>query len=274
MKKFQTICLVCLLELTCLAQPFRYKNGNDSDRDTISSLKISGYKEFIQYQDSSKKILVTIEEFDKNGNVTRHLIIDPVTGNQNQWTYQYSHENLLLEQGVYYPDSTTLIQHFIHEYDYSGNEIKYVNEFYSNGKFAASHIVVRKYDAQNRCIDALQTNHKGEFHSHYGYEYGDGGLKTELVYNEKGDVLWRREGYINDENELDPIGFPPDEDPETKAYLDSMKQERIAYFADSAGGYQVEDGYDIRRYNQQGMLIYWYEKKYREHWFEYSYHKD
>ena len=59
------------------AQPFRYIQGDGSERDSIKKLQIKGYREYqASYSTPNEKQLKSIVEYDKNGNQIRLWILD------------------------------------------------------------------------------------------------------------------------------------------------------------------------------------------------------
>jgi hypothetical protein len=265
----RTIFLFLLLAIVQLSsgQPFRYISGNDIDRPSIKVLGIKNYKEYVSsVDDTNSKTLVRIVEYDTNGNLTRDWRFDPITKNQNQWTYRYSSKNLLLESATYFPDSMTYLQRFIHNYDTAGNEIEFITEGYNHGVLAATKKTLKSYDSRNLLVDMIEIKTDGTTVGHYGYVYDEFENRIEeITYDKSGKILYRRPvSYWLKEEE--PIGFPPEPDP----VLEALQKETTTYFAD--GTRKVEDGYGHRIFDSNDMLLFWEEKNYRKHWFEYSFY--
>lgn len=268
MQKFLLLITVILFStgFVC-AQPFRYIHGNNYDRDSIKLLKISGYKEYIApIGKPDEKYLATLVTYDTNGNMTRKWMYDKYTGKQNQWTYTYSADNLLLQHSVFFPDSNTLSQQFLYEYDKQKNQTKYVSKGYSEGKLVRVQTITQKFDEQNRCIEIKQFDQDGKQLNHYAYEYHDFGKKTELVYDAEGKLLYRREGLSVYEQEYEAYGTPEDVNEEFEA----LSKVTTTYNAD--GSYTTEDGWEIRKFNSNNMILYRLKKHSQEIWYEYSYY--
>lgn len=261
-----TVISFLIFSFLSYGQPFRYVNGNDMDRDSIKRLGIKQYKEFIApFDDQNTKTLVRIVEYDTNGNLTRDWRFDPMTKKQNQYTYRYSSNNLLLESATYFPDSVTYFQRFIHNFDSAGNEIESITENYTEGKLASTTKIIRTYDSKNQLIELKGVSSEGKVYAHYGYVYNEFGNRTdELTYDNDGKLLYHRkvDVWSNGEREQ-PYGFPPDPGME----LEVLQPETTTFLAD--GTRKVEDGFGYRIFDANNLLLYWEEKNYRKHWFEY-----
>jgi hypothetical protein len=250
------------------AQPFRYLSGNEIERDSIKRLGIKQYKEFIApFDDSSSKTLVRIVEYDTNGNLTRDWRFDPITKNQNQYTYRYSSTNLLLESATYFPDSLTYFQRFIHNFDSAGNEIESITENYHEGKLTSTAKIIRTYDSKNQLTELKGISTDGTTNAHYGYVYNEYGSRIEeITYNNDGTIRYRRAADNGSSEREEAYGFPTDPNPE----LEVLFKEITTYLPD--GNRKVEDGFGYRIFDLNNVLIYWEEKNYRMHWFEYAYY--
>lgn len=264
---FTAVLIIFTLKVS--AQPFRYISGLDSQIDSIKLLGIKGYKEYSSsHEDSARKMLTAIVEYDTNGNMTRNFRHDLVGGWENQYIWKYDKNNRLIEQATYSPDSMTLLQQFYHCYDERGNETEYITENYSNGVFVGNSRTLNEYDSLNHLI-SLKVYAKNGLHTHYEYRYNQHGLKIEeLVYSPEGKLLWRRpssELYYEDQRM--PYGFPPDPDPELEALM-----KVTVTFDPTTGNTTYSDGYGKRIFNSKGLLIYWHEGHFRHHWYEYSFY--
>lgn len=252
-----------------LAQPFRYIRGNEYDRDSIKLLKIKGYKEYTaMFPDTSKKYLSHITEYDTNGNLIRNVIIDFSIGKMNQWTYKYSANNLLLEYGSYFPDTLTRNQRVVYKYDQNGNQIEILSENFSEGKISSSSRAVQCYNSLNQLMELKQYDSNNKFRSHYEYIYDNFGNKIEeLVYSESGKLLYRRDTRYQFDDSEERYGLPIDRDLE----IEELLKEKTSY--DTNGNRTVEDGYSIRVFNKQNILLQLIEKNFRYKWFEYTYYR-
>ncbi len=251
------------------AQPFRYVNSNDAERDSIKRLGIKQYKEFIApFDDQNTKTLVRIVEYDTNGNRTRDWRFDPITKKQNQYTYRYSSKNVLLESATYFPDSVTYFQRFIHNFDSAGNEIESITENYTRGKLASTTKIIRTYDSKNQLIELKGISADGSINAHYEYVYNEYGARIEeITYNKDGTIEYRREVDNGSSEREEAYGFPSDPNPE----LEVLFKETTTYLAD--GTRKVEDGFGYRIFGRNNLLLYWEEKTYRFHWFEYLFYE-
>jgi hypothetical protein len=251
-----------------LAQPFRYIRGNDYDRDSIKLLKIKGYKEYTAlHADTNNRKLSHIVEYDTNGNMIRNVLIDFSIGKMNQWTYNYSPNNLLLEQASFYPDTMTIVQRTSYQYDQRGNQTEVLNENYFEGKVNSSTLVLMCYNSLNQLKECKQYNSNNKLLSHYEYIYDDFGNKTEeLVYSESGKLLYRRDTRYQFDDSEEMYGLPTNRDPE----LEELMKERTSF--NSNGTRTVEDGYSIRIFNAQNILLQLTEKNFRYKWFEYTFY--
>lgn len=269
-KKTSLTAILIQFTLATYAQPFRYISGEESQRDSIRMLGIKGYTEYsATYEDSTKRTVTSIIEYDRQGNMTRNFRHDLVGGWENQYTWKYDDKNQLIEEATYSPDSLTLLQRFYHCYDDRGNETEYITENYSNGVFDGNSRTLNEYDSLNHLI-SLKVYAKNGLHTHYEYRYNQHGLKIqELVYSPEGKLLWRRpssELYYEDQRM--PYGFPPDPDPELGALM------RVTVTFDHKTGYTTySDGYGKRVFNSKGLLIYWLQDHFRHHWYRYVFYE-
>ncbi len=251
------------------AQPFRYVNTNDAERDSIKRLGIKQYKEFIApFDDQNTKILVRIVEYDTNGNLTRDWRFDLTTKKQNQYTYRYSSKNILLESATYFPDSLTYFQRFIHNFDSAGNEIESITENYTKGKLASTTKIIRTYDSKNQLTDLKGISADGTINAHYEYMYNEYGARIEeITYNNDGTIEYRREVDNGSSEREEAYGFPADPNLE----LEVLFKETTTYLTD--GTRKVEDGFGYRIFDSKNLLLYWEEKNYRQHWYEYLFYE-
>jgi len=253
------------------AQPFRYIQGDGSDRDSIKKLQIKGYREYqASYSTPNEKQLKSIVEYDKNGNQIRLWILDITTKKQNQWTYKYTGKNKLLEFASYFPDSNTFNQRFIHTYDKNENEIEILTENYNNEKLSSTNKVVNSYDHKGNCIDSKEFNDKGIMYNHNQYVYDQFNHKIEeITYYDNDKVKYRNKiNNYGDEDKM-PIGFPRGSRERSPEDEDLLKETTTN---DSEGNRVTEDGYAIRTFNKKNILLKWIEKNYKIHWFEYTYY--
>lgn len=264
--------LVILLHLLfCIplsfAQPFRYIQGNDVDRFQIKALHIKSLKEYTStFSEPDLKKLSHLIEYDTNGNVIRDLSISLDNGLQNQTTYRYSPQNLLLEQITYTKDTLTIIQRFVHNYDTRGNEIETSTTFYSDGAVSSSSRTIYCYDTLNQLIEIRSYNHKDKEVYHYEYLYNRFGQKTnELVFDQFGKLLYNRAVEREYPDEQGPYGFPTELDPE----IEALMKETTSFNQD--GSYTIENGYDIRTFDKNKILLYWHQKHFKYHWYNYTF---
>ena len=268
---FVLFLFISFFNICAIAQPFRYIQGDGSDRDSIKKLQIKGYRE---YQASCKtpneKQLTSIVEYDKNGNQTRLWRLDITTKNQNQWRYKYTNKNKLLEFASYFPDSNTFNQRFIHTYDRNENEIEILTENYNNGKLSSTNKVVKSYDSKGNCVDIREFNDKGTMYNHHQYVYDQFGNKIEeITYYDNDKVKYRNKINNYGDEDKQPIGFPRGGKGRSLEDEELFKETTIN---DSEGNRVTEDGYAIRTFNKNNILLKWEEKKFKIHWFEYSYY--
>lgn len=252
-----------------IAQPFRYIRGNEYDRDSIKLLIIKSYKEYTaSFTDSTQRTLSHWVEYDSNGNVIRDWRNDSKTGRINQNIYLYSPENLLLEHLVFYPDTTTRTQGFSYKYDVKGNQIEAQTYYYSNNKISSSSSTIKCYDSLNRVTELWGFNAKGEQTAHYEYIFDVFGRQTdELVFSNKGVLLYRRDTHLNFDEHEEMYGLPMPIDP----FLEELQKEKVSYNT-LTGLRTVEDGYGKRIFNSNNIILFWYENNFKYHWFEYTYY--
>lgn len=263
---------IFLLLLGCIhlhgfSQPFRYIRGNEQDRDSIKEHNI---KSFFEYESSfdnpTEKTLTKIVSYDRNGNLIRKWIVDPKTNAQNQWTYIYSPTNQLLEEATYFPDSLTISQCNSHFYDTVGNEIMTIYENYSKGKLVHFSKVVNQYE-KNQLIDTKKFNDKGILLQHYSFVYNQFGQRIEEITYDKDDQPKYHNKINPFQQDGEPIGFPM----ETDSTIENLLKETIIFLND--GTKLVEDGYAIRTFSKDGILLKWVEKNYKIHWFVYTFYE-
>jgi hypothetical protein len=249
------------------AQPFRYISGTQDQRDSIKMLGIRGYKEFsATFQDSTKRILTSIIEYDKMGNVIRNFRHDMNGGWENQYTWKYDDKNQLIEEASYSPDSLTFNQRFFHCYDDRGNQLEYIVEWFDQGKLKTVSRTVSTYDTLNH-ITSLKVYSNNGLQTHYEYTYNKNGARLEeLVFSPEGKLLWRRPSSTEYEDR-EPYGFPTERDPE----LEALMKVTVSY-DQKTGNTTHSDGYGKRVFNSKGLLIYWYEGNFKHHWFDYSFY--
>lgn len=251
------------------AQPFRYIRGNEYDRDSIKLLKIKSYKEYTaSFTDSTQRTLSHWVEYDTNGNLIRNWRIELKTGRITQNIYLYSPANLLLEQLVFYPDTTTRTQGFSYKYDVKGNQIKAQTDYYANNKISSSTRVEKCYDSLNHVTELWGFNTKGEQTAHYEYIFDVFGRQTEeLVFSNKGVLLYRRDTHLNfDEPEiLDGLPMPID------PFFVEPQKETVSYNP-RTGLRTTDDGHDKRIFNSNNIILFWSQKNNKYHWFEYTFY--
>jgi len=254
-----------------LAQPFRYKQGNEHDRDSIKLLKIKSYKEFTAaYPDTSTKQLVTINEYDTNGNLINELRNDLKMGITYKWEYIFSPENNLLEKTAYYPDALTPTHQQIFTYDTVGNLLDFVTIGYIKGRPTSYSRIANCYDSVNQLIEIKQYDSLGNVWAHKEFIFDTFGTQTEeLVYDNYGKLLWRRPSSISLKREEEMYGLPHDPDPE----MEVLKMETILNNT-WTGDKTITDGYGYRVFNKNGILLKWVENNYRHHWFEYTFYEN
>lgn len=229
-------------------------------------LGIKGYKEYSStYEDSTRRVLTAIVEYDTNGNMIRNFRHDLKGGWVNQTTWKYDEHNRLIEETSFAPDSLTILQRFYHCYDERGNKIEYIAENYSQGTFSAASRTVNGYDSLGHLLSIKVYTSNGLF-THYEYRYSPQGFRTEeLVYSPEGKLLWKRP-YSDYYEEREPYGFPSERDPELEELLRVTKT-----YDPKTGNITYADGYGRRIFNTAGLLIYWYEGYFKHHWFEYRF---
>lgn len=251
-----------------LAQPFRYIRGNEYDRDSIKLLKIKGYKEYTAlFPDTSIKYLSHIVEYDTNGNMIRNVIIDFTIPRMNQWTNKYSANNLLMERASYYPDTMTMVERTRYKYDQQGNQTEAFSENFSEGKVSSSSLTVMCYNNLNQLREIKRYNSNNKLLSHYEYIYDDHGNQLEeLTYSESGKLLYKRDTRYENDEEEQMFGLPVNRDPE----IENLLKETTTYKTN--GNRIVEDGYSIRVFNKQNVLLELIHKNYKYNWFVYSYY--
>lgn len=267
MKKLILLFVLLTFGTLTFAQPFRYIRGNEYDRDSVKLLKIKSYKEYTSaFAEPEVKKLSHLVEYDTNGNVIRDLRINLENGLQHQTCYRYSPKNLLLEQLTYTKDTLDLIQRFAHKYDAKGNEIETSATFYSDGKASSSSRTIYCYDTLNQLIEMRSYNHQDKEVYHYEYRYNQFGQKTnELVFDQFGKLLYNRSVERENSHEHEPYGFPS----EHNAEIEALMKETMTIHVD--GGFTIENGYDIRIFNKNKILLYWYQKHFQYHWYTYTY---
>lgn len=253
------------------AQPLRFVHGNDYDRDSIKLLRIKSFDEFVCTGTDStcQSTLVRKVEYDTNGNLIRDLRINTTTGQQNQWSYQYSYNNLLIEKTTWFPDTLTRTQRYIYYYDSRGNEILQITEFYKQGFFVSATSAERAYDTLNRCIELKTYNQLHQLISHYIYQYPwlNFFQTEEITLSAFGDVLYRRPVYNYSEDEFQIYSLPHDHDLYEVNEITPVKY----YFNPSDSTTRIEDNMDLRIYNNKNIVLYWYQKNYMHHWYVYTY---
>lgn len=260
--------LLLLVSANVNAQPFRYIEDSDAQRDSISKLKISRYTEYSStYEDSNNRILSSIVEFDRNGNKTRDYRFDLYHKSNYQMTWLYDDFGRIIEQTSYSPDSLTIHQKIYHCYDDRGNKVEYINEIYSNGLAQGNSRTVYGYDSLNHLISLKVYNKKG-LQTHYEYRYHPNGYRIqELTYSADGKLL-RTRPVAESHERTEPYGLPMPPNPEIEALL----KETIIKDPNT-GNTIYKDGYGIREFTNQGLLIYWYQDHFKHHWYHYSFYK-
>lgn len=268
----QLILLLFCISLTGIlsAQPFRYKQGNEHDRDSIKLLKIKSYKEVIAtYPDTITKQLVTIIEYDTNGNLINELRNDLKLGATYKWEFTFSPENNLLEKTSYFPNSLTPTYQQKFTYDTVGNLLDFVTIGYIKGKPSSYSRIANCHDSANQLIEIRQYDSLGNVWAHKEFIFDTFGRQTEeLVYDNYGKLLWRRPSSNSLEREQEMYGLPHEPNPEMEALL----KETITYNS-WTNEKTVSDGYGYRVFNKDGILLKWVENNYRHHWFEYMYYE-
>jgi len=268
MRHFFLFLSVLIFSQLSLAQPFRYIKGNEYDRDSIKLLKIHGFKEYTAvHPDTNQRILSMIVEYDTNGNLTRKYSVDLLNGKANQWTYKYSPNNLLLEYCSFYPDSLTMTQRVMYKYDNNGNQIQVENENYFQGKISSSNCAIMKYNRLDQLIALKKFDSKDKLTAHYEYVYDDFGNQIEeLVYSPEGKLMYRRDTRYQNNEIHEMYGLPMDDDLE----INDLLRDKITYRAD--GSRIVENGYDVRVFDKNNLLLKLTKKNYKYHWYEYSFY--
>lgn len=263
---------IFLLLLGCIhlhgfSQPFRYNRGNEQDRDSIKEHNIKSFFEYESTVDSpTVKTLTKIVSYDRNGNLTLRWIVDPKTNAQNQWTYIYSSTNQLLEEATYFPDSLTISQCTSHFYDTAGTEFMTIYENYSHGKLSNHSKIVNQFDNKNHLIDTKKFNEKGIQLQHYSFVYNHFGQRIEEITYDKNDQPKYHNKINPFQQDGESIGFPI----ETDSTFENLIKETITFPDD--GTKIMEDGYSIRTFSKDGILVKWEEKKYKIHWFVYRFY--
>ena len=269
MKNFLLVFAIGLFVNTAIAQPFRYITNTSAQRDSIKLLKIKSYRQYsARYNKPEQKKLTGIVEYDQNGNLTRKWMLNAETGAQNQWTYKFDKENKLQVFANYFPDSISLNQRIVHKYDRKGNEVEVISEFYKEGKLSGTSKTIKEYDSKGNCIDLKSVNDKGKVYNHYKYVYDANGRKIEEITYQKDDETSysRKVDPYEYQEEQQPIGLPMDTDPD----IEKLLYETTTHLP--SGKWKVENGYDIRIFDWNNVLVEWTEKNFRQHWFEYSYY--
>lgn len=266
---FILLFFIILSELL-VAQPFRYKQGNEHDRDSIKLLKIKSYSEFIAYNaDTSAKQLITINEYDTNGNLIRELKNELKTGVTYQWKFNFSPENNLLEKSSFYPDTLTPTDQQFFAYDSTRNLLDKVNIVFTKGKRSSYSKISNCYNDLNQLVEIKQYDSVGKVVVHREYIFDAFGRQTEeLVYDNFGRLQWRRPSSNSLEREQEMYGLPHEPNPE----METLLKETITYNS-WTGEKTVSDGYGFRIFSKEGILLKWVENNYRYHWFEYTFHE-
>ncbi len=176
----------------------------------------------------------------------------------------------MLEFASYFPDSNTFNQRFIHTYDKNENEIEILTENYSGGKLSSTNKVVKSYDSKGNCVDIREFNDKGTMYNHHQYVYDQFGNKIEeITYYDNDKVKYKNKINNYGDEDKQPIGFPRGGKGRSLEDEELFKETTIN---DSEGNRVTEDGYAIRTFNKNNILLKWEEKKFKIHWFEYSYY--
>ena len=105
---------------------------------------------------------------------------------------------------------------------------------------------------------------------HHQYVYDQFGNKIEeITYYDNDKVKYKNKINNYGDEDKQPIGFPRGGKGRSLEDEELFKETTIN---DSEGNRVTEDGYAIRTFNKNNILLKWEEKKFKIHWFEYSYY--